>query len=68
MLLDKKHPPFYEMVGVFNDRKTSSKSYSFGTAPPGFEPGTCALTVRYSTAELWSKKWTVRGSNPGPTD
>ena len=24
------------------------------TAPPGFEPGTCALTVRYSTAELWS--------------
>ena len=26
------------------------------TAPPGFEPGTCALTVRYSTAELWSNK------------
>ena len=26
----------------------------FCTAPPGFEPGTCALTVRYSTAELWS--------------
>lgn len=26
----------------------------FCTAPPGFEPGTCALTVRYSTTELWS--------------